>query len=146
MPFLAGDQVTRQTAPEASDEETILERLSEAPADPGGTGAGAHRAREPDGGPTVLKALAINLIFGIGMFYVDRTRKRRWLYVAAPVYGVVDVILGPVMGIEPFRSEDFGGGTFIAALIVFAFSFLDVGITCYRRRTGAGGARPHRLA
>ena len=142
--------------PQAPADDVILERLAQtpdsaaakpaAPAPSGRTATDANRARTSDSTPTVPQALALNLFFGIGLFFVDPRLKRRWLYLAAPVYAVADVILGPVMGIPPFDSEAFGGGSFIAALAVFGFSFLDVGFTCYRRRSGGSKGRSQQIA
>lgn len=81
---------------------------------------------------TVLGTLGVHLLLGIGLFRVDRRLKRKWLYVAAPAYAIVDVLLAK-MGVDPFRTSEFGASTFVVAVAIYGLSFIDVGLTQYRR-------------
>ena len=81
----------------------------------------------------VLKALGFHLCLGLGLFYVDSRLKRKWLYVVFPLYAIIDFILGPGLSIPPFSNEEFGFTTFVVALVLYGLSFLDVGVTSYRR-------------
>jgi len=79
----------------------------------------------------VFKALAFHLLLGIGLFRIDPSLKRKWIYVAVAVYALVDVVLA-TMRVDPFRGT-FGGATFLVAAVIYCFSFIDIGLTQYRR-------------
>lgn len=81
---------------------------------------------------TVLKALGYHLLLGIGLFHVDPRLSRKWVYVALPVYAIIDVTLGAGLQVAPFTGV-LGGLTFFGALILYGLSFIDVALTCYRR-------------
>jgi TIR domain len=84
-----------------------------------------------------LKAFGFHLLLGSGLFYLGSQSKRRWLYVIPPLYAVVDVVLA-VNHVEPFARS--GGPSFVVALILYALSFIEVGLTCRSRRKGHGPA------
>jgi hypothetical protein len=114
----------------------IVEGPGSAVAAPGQ--AAATAPPRPVSRPTYGKAFGFHLLLGCGLFYLDGQAKRRWLYVIPPLYALIDWLLA--MGrIKPFSGE-FGGYTFVAALILYALSFIDVGLTCRSRRKGRGNA------
>lgn len=90
--------------------------------------------------PSYFKAFGFHLLLGFGLFYVDNRLPRRWVHLVPPFYAVIDLILAAGFGLEPFRSE-FGGWSFIIALILYGLSFIDVGITCRNRRKIDGTAQ-----
>ena len=83
--------------------------------------------------PSFVKAFGLHLLLGFGLFYIDIRLKRRWLYVALPLYAIIDLILGPGLRIQPFKGG-FGSVTFVLSLSLYALSFIDVGVSCHRRR------------
>lgn len=86
-----------------------------------------------------LRAVGVHLLFGVGLFYVNRKARRRWVYPVFPLYALFDAILGPGMGIEPFESDEFGFTTFIISLCLYLVSFIDVLLTCRRGRRNLVG-------
>ena len=89
---------------------------------------GIARQGKIGGTRAVVRALGFHLLLGFGLFYVDCRLKRRWLYVAFPLYALIDAILGPGLAIDPFAG-DFGQATFYLALALYLLSFVDVAIT-----------------
>jgi len=83
--------------------------------------------------PSYAAAIGLHLLFGFGLFYVDRSIRRKWVYPALILYAILDVGLAS-QGIEPFESADFGGGTFVLALGIYLLSFIDVVIACRKAR------------
>lgn len=80
----------------------------------------------------IVKIFFIHLFFGVGFFYVDRTVKRKYLYPAFGFYALLDVILGPGLGVEEFES-DFGFVTFLISLIIcYLVGYIDVYYCRYR--------------
>ncbi len=73
------------------------------------------------------------MLFGFGLFYVDKETKRKWLYPLILSYAVLDLILASYQ-VEPFRSTEFGGYTFITALGIYILSFIDVIVACRKAR------------
>jgi hypothetical protein len=83
--------------------------------------------------PSYWTALGLHILFGFGLFYVDKKAKRKWLYPGIVFYAILDVLLGPMSNVEPFRSS-FGEYTFFIALAIWALSFIDVIISCRNAR------------
>lgn len=87
-------------------------------------------------GDEIVKIFFIHLIFGIGLFYVDKSVQRKYLYPAFGFYALIDVILGPGFEIEPFAGI-FGGVTFIISLFVcYLIGYIDVYSHRYKMRIG----------
>ncbi len=93
---------------------------------------------EQKGKPSYWKAVGLHLLFGFGLFYLDTQLKRKWLYPALVFYAVLDYILGPELGIEPFASDAIGFTTFLIAIGLYILSFIDVIVACKNRRRGFG--------
>ena len=76
----------------------------------------------------------VHLFFGFGFYYVDKSVKRKILYPVLAFYALIDAILGPGFGIEPFASDQFGLYSCIASLVIcYGVGYPDVYIHWYRR-------------
>jgi hypothetical protein len=83
--------------------------------------------------PSHWKALGSHLLFGFGLFYVDKTIKRKWLYPIFILYTIFDIFMAGQQ-IQPFLSADFGATTFGISFGLYIISFVDVILTCEARR------------
>ena len=74
----------------------------------------------------IVKIFFFHLFFGIGFFYVDKSAQRKYLYPTFGLYALLDIILGPILEIEPFKG-DFGGYTFLISLVVcYIIGYIDL--------------------
>lgn len=122
-----GDLLGRKMSNAAPEPRPIVTGATSGPHPIPALAAESRQARQ-----AVLRALAYHLLLGTGLFRVAPGLKRKWIYVAAPSYAIVDVALAR-MGVDPFSTDEFGASTFIVALIIYGLSFIDVGLTRYRR-------------
>ena len=107
------------------------------------------------GRPSFAKALSTHAILGMGLFYVDPASRRKWLYslttllLAALVLSIIFYEVTKAMRIGNFELQRMSEGRVADILEVivwpvlglYAFSFIDVLITCYRRRKNYRGAK-----
>jgi predicted RNA-binding Zn-ribbon protein involved in translation (DUF1610 family) len=78
--------------------------------------------------PKYFWAFIINIFLGIGLFYVDPKTWRKWLY---PIL----IILSWVTGTIIMNDGDIAGEGFImGSMLIFFISFIDVIVTCVKRR------------
>ena len=101
----------------------------EAPRQVGGIGT----PPQPASRPSYLKAFGFHLLLGCGLFYLDGRLKRKWLHLIPPLFLILFFALATA--IPPFNgSPRLRGLVFFPALILYALSFVDVGLTCRSRR------------
>lgn len=86
--------------------------------------------------PSYLKAFFFHLLMGLGLFYVDKNLKRKWLYSAIPLYAYIVIVSGHIFHVDLFKGN-FGFFSFMIALACYELSFIDVGIACYLKRRKA---------
>ena len=76
-----------------------------------------------------LKAIGFHLLSGFGLFYVDNSLWRKWLYPILPLWALLDY-LAAVTGFDVFTDPTEA----VFALFLYSLSFMDVIITCRSRR------------
>lgn len=80
----------------------------------------------------ILKIFFIHLLLGFGFFYVDKSIQRKYIYPFFGTLALIDLLLGPVLDIEPF-ADTFGLVIFIICLIIcYVFGYIDVYYHRYR--------------
>jgi hypothetical protein len=88
--------------------------------------------------PSYWLAILAHLCFGFGLFYVDKSIKRKWLYPAMAFLTVfLLIIYGIVISIYSSSTTAFGYSIiclFYLALLIWIGGFLDVLLTCRSRR------------
>ena len=82
--------------------------------------------------PSYRTAIVLHFLFGFGLFYLDRSLRRRWVYPAFPLYMTFDLAMA-TRGVELFES-DFGMWTFFFAAALWGLSLIDVIWSCRSRR------------
>jgi tetratricopeptide (TPR) repeat protein len=107
------------------------------------------------GRPSYAKAFSTHAILGMGLFYVDPESRRKWLYpftallVSSLVLSIIFYEVTKAMTIGNFEIQRMWEGSVADILEVmvwpvlglYAYSFVDVIITCYRRRKNYRGPR-----
>ena len=94
-----------------------------------------NTAKEPlNKAMSYWKAAGTHLLLGFGLFYVDKSLGRKWIYPIVVFYAIIDVGL-KLLSIEPFQSN-FGFITFLISLGIYVLGFVDVLLTCRSRRNG----------
>jgi hypothetical protein len=99
----------------------------------------------PANEPSYWKAVGSHLLLGFGLFYVDNSLRRKWLYPIFPLYAILDYFLGAMLHVPPFAAI-FGPVTFIGSLVIYALSFVDVIWSCRTRRKLISGRDVERAA
>ena len=74
---------------------------------------------------TFWKAILFHLLVGFGFFYIDRSKKRKWLYPVLFMYALINFILS-LTKIEPFYNTIFGGASFASSFGIYLYGFIDV--------------------
>lgn len=82
--------------------------------------------------PSYWKAFVLQVV-GLGLFYVDRSLRRKWFYVWLLPYAFFDAVMAS-LNVSLFRSNEFGGTTFFLTLTIYCVSFVDVMLICRRQR------------
>jgi hypothetical protein len=85
--------------------------------------------------PSYWKAIGFHLLFGFGLFYVDKNLKRKWIYPVVslfPSYVILSLITGGWLGFD--LSGLIIYVPILIFLVIYALSFIDVIWTCRNRR------------
>jgi len=75
--------------------------------------------------PSYWIAIGLHWVFGLGLFYVDRRLKRKWLYPIA----CFSVLIGIV-----YPNDTTIILLALLAALIYLFGFIDVILTCRARR------------
>ncbi len=83
---------------------------------------------------TLIKAIALNLVFGFGLFSLDSSSKRKWVYPASVISGFISYIIA---GMAPAQYHGYGWDIYS---VMFSFgawgiSFLDIIFTWVMKKT-----------
>ncbi len=81
---------------------------------------------EATGRTSYWKAIGFHLLFGHGLFYVDKNARRKWIYPVCALYI-------PLLGFL----NVFPAGIVVIGQFVYLLSFIDVILTCQAKRSNA---------
>lgn len=76
-------------------------------------------------------ALISHLLFGLGLFYIDKEVSRKWIYPLIIIYSIIDILLA-INGVKPFKNG-FGGISLLVCIIIYLLSFIDVFVTMHNK-------------
>lgn len=82
----------------------------------------------------LIKAIALNFVFGFGLFSLDSSSKRKWVYPASVISGFISYILA---GMAPAQYHGYGWDVYsiMFSLGAWGVSFLDIIFTWAMKKT-----------
>ena len=101
--------------------------------------------------PSYWIAILLQLLFGFGLFYVDRSLKRKWFYAAeaivAVLAGIITLLLFFLESGSNTSSVSYGLYNSFCCItpllfLVYLGGFVDVILTCRARRRGIRAGQP----
>jgi hypothetical protein len=90
--------------------------------------SGLFKPDEETQKPSYWKAIIRHLLLGFGLFYVDKQLKRKWIY---PVVAIITPISYYIVWVYDY---ELAGYTFFGSSGIWLLSFVDVLLTCRKRR------------